>query len=462
MPNLIAYIAFFSWPIIVFLLVRRYPTSLAIFISMTGSFLLLPASFEIDPPLLPPLDKISISCISLLVSFFLLHIKYKIFQPGPILNILFIYLIGVVISCFTNSDQVMIGGKLLPAVEPYDALSEVIRGLLYFLPFFLGRYFLSNIKDNEKIIKTFVIFALIYSIPMLYEIRMSPQLHNMVYGYHATDFIQSMRGDGFRASVLVGHGLPLAFWISTAAIAAMSLHKNKTKVLNFSALSAVLFLVIVLILSKTWAAFFNITLGAIFIYMLSPSKQVKFALVLSSLIMFYPVTKIVGAFPDKEIIQTIAEYNVERADSMKTRYVNEEQLLNHALERPFFGWSGYGRNRIFDQTGKDITITDGMWIVQMGIYGVFGFIFYYLFLLTVLYQASKSLKYIDSPNERVYFSMLSLLLAICIIDSIPNTSMVATNWLLAGALMGQCEHLKKQKLQLIKEKITESWQKNTP
>jgi hypothetical protein len=461
MPNALAYIALFSWPLIVFIILKRYPVNVGIFISITAAFLLLPAGLEIDPPLLPPLDKVSISSISLLICLILLRKKFKLFQPGSILNVFLVYLIVIVFSVFFNGDPVIIGGKFLPGLTPYDALSELIRALLRIVPFFLGRYFFTDIKDNENILKILVIFALFYSIPMLYEIRMSPQLHNIAYGYYATDFIQSMRGSGFRASVLVGHGLPLAFWVSIAALAAMALHKNKTKILKFPAITTILFLMFVLILSKTWGALFNVMLGAVFVYLLSPRKQVKLALVFASLVMLYPVSKIVGVFPDKEIIQTISEYNVERADSMKTRYINEERLLTHALEKPIFGWSGYGRNRIFDELGKDITITDGMWILQMSIYGSIGFLFYYILLLTPLYSATKYLKDIESPSDKVYFSLLSLMLALCIIDSVPNTNMGTMNWLLAGALMGQCENLKKQRLHKIKENISQTWLKNT-
>jgi hypothetical protein len=53
------------------------------------------------------------------------------------------------------------------------------------------------------------------------------------------------------------------------------------------------------------------------------------------------------------------------------------------------------------------------------------------------------------------------MLAICIIDSVPNTGMGIINWLLAGALMGQSEYLKKQSIQKIKEKISQSWLKKT-
>lgn len=461
MPNTLAYIALFSWPIFVYYILKRNPNNIGIFISITTAFLLLPANFAVDPPLLPPLDKSSISSISLIFCLFFLNIKFKLFHSGSIVYIFIFYLIAIITSVLSNSDAVVIGGKFLPGLTLYDALSEVIRTVIWVVPFLLGRYFFSDIKDNEKIFKILVIFALFYSIPMLYEIKMSPQFHNKVYGYDASDFIQSMRGDGFRASVFVGHGLPLAFFISIATLAAMALHKNKTKILKYSALTATLFLILILILSKTWSALFYVMLGAVFIYLLSPSKQVKFAFILASMILLYPVSKIVGVFPDREIIQTVSEYNVERADSMKTRYINEEQLLTHALERPLFGWSGFGRNRLYDSFGSDITITDGMWILQMSVNGAFGFLLYYIFLLTPMYYATKNIKYIDNPKERVYFSLLSLMLAICIIDSVPNTGMGIINWLLAGALMGQSEYLKKQSIQKIKEKISQSWLKKT-
>jgi len=97
----------------------------------------------------------------------------------------------------------------------------------------------------------------------------------------------------------------------------------------------------------------------------------------------------------------------------------------------------------------------------MSVNGTFGFLLYYIFLLTPMYYATKNIKYIDNPKERVYFSLLSLMLAICIIDSVPNTGMGIINWLLAGALMGQSEYLKKQSIQKIKEKISQSWLKKT-
>ena len=44
---------------------------------------------------------------------------------------------------------------------------------------FLGRQLLRNSVDIEEILRTLIIAGLLYSLPMLFEIRMSPQLHQL-------------------------------------------------------------------------------------------------------------------------------------------------------------------------------------------------------------------------------------------------------------------------------------------
>lgn len=448
MPNFIANLVFFIWPIVVLWLFFRFPIKYAIFIAITGATLLLPAEFEIDLPLFPPLNKDTITSLSLVVFLYLLRKKFRFFQPGLIIKILVGYLVVIAISSELNGSVEIIGSKFLPGLTHYDAFSNVLRTFLWLVPFFLGRYFFTDVKNNEAIFKILGVMALVYSLPMLYEIRFSPQLHHMLYGYHATDFIQSIRGDSFRPSVLVGHGLHLAFWFSTCIIATMVLHKNKIRIGMFSPLMVLCYLLVVLILCKTWSAFIYVIIGAIFVYRFSPRKQVKWSFLLSALIMLYPVSKMMDVFPDKAIINTIAEYNTERAQSMQTRYLNEDVLLTHALKKPFFGWGGWGRNRLFDNAGKDTVITDGQWIIVFGTFGAVGFVFYYMFLLTPLYYAINAVKYIDNPKDQVCFAALAIILAICIIDSVPNSGMLAMHFLLAGALLGQAEFLRKQRFLL--------------
>lgn len=458
MPNTFAYLIFWSWPIVIFWLLVKYPVKNAVFLATILSILLLPSNFIIDPPLLPPLHRETITSLSLVVFLFLLGKKLRIAKSGVIIKLIVCYIGVTIVSVQLNGSPIVSGGKFLPGLRNYDAFSSFVQMLIWIIPFFLGRYFFSNIKDNETVFKILVILALIYSIPMLYEFRFSPQLHRMVYGYHAADFVQQVRSGGFRSTVFVGHGLTLAFIISTCSIAAMALHKNKVRIGKFSPSIVIFYLSAILVLSKTWSALFYVALGAIFIYRLTPSRQAKWGLLIAAFVLLYPVGKILQIIPDKEIISTINEYSPDRGQSLEFRFENEEALLKRALEKPYFGWGGWGRNRVYDASGRDISVTDGTWIVQFGIYGVFGFLFYYAILITPLYYATKNMRYIQEPRDKIYFSALTFILAVCLIDSVPNSGMGSMHLLLAGALLGQSEFLKKQRYLLEKERIHSSVQ----
>jgi hypothetical protein len=229
-------------------------------------------------------------------------------------------------------------------------------------------------------------------------------------------------------------------------LAAAALLKNKIRTTVLSPLTVVSYLFVILMLCKTWSATAYAILGMAFIFKLRPSTQVKWSFILASLIILYPITKANGIFPEKEIIITISQYSPERAQSLEFRFQNENEILAHVLEKPFFGWGGWGRNRIYSEwDGRDLSVVDGRWIAELGINGWIGFIFCYAILLTPLYYALKTFKYIKEPKEQVFFAALAVILTICIIDSIPNTGMGPTHLFLAGILLGQAELLNKQK-----------------
>jgi hypothetical protein len=66
--------------------------------------------------------------------------------------------------------------------------------------------------------------------------------------------------------------------------------------------------------------------------------------------------------------------NEERAESVEFRIVNEDMLIAKAMERPWFGWARWGRSRVYDESGKDISIIDGLWILTLGASGLVGLV----------------------------------------------------------------------------------------
>ena len=68
-----------------------------------------------------------------------------------------------------------------------------------------------------------VVAGLAYSVPMLIEVRLSPQINIWVYGFFQHNFDQMMRYGGFRPIVFLPHGLWVAFFALMALVAAVGL-----------------------------------------------------------------------------------------------------------------------------------------------------------------------------------------------------------------------------------------------
>jgi hypothetical protein len=79
--------------------------------------------------------------------------------------------------------------------------------------------------------------------------------------------------------------------------------------------------------------------------------------------------------PLDAILDLALSYSEARHQSLEFRIVNEEQLLARAMEKPWFGWGGYGRNLIIDPiTGRILSVPDGKWIILLGTFGWMGYL----------------------------------------------------------------------------------------
>jgi hypothetical protein len=293
--------------------------------------------------------------------------------------------------------------------------------------------------------KVLAVAGLFYSLPMLFEIRMSPQLHTWIYGYFPHSFAQQFRSDGFRPVVFMGHGLLVAFFTVIVLISALALWKNKVKIHVFSAKSVSYYFLMVLVLCKSLASLAYGLFAFLLIRNIKPKTQHRIAILLVSLAMLYPVMSIMNTFPQQTVINMATLIDKDRAGSLQFRFDNENILLAHAKERLYFGWGGWGRNRVYDaETGKDISVTDGGWIITLGQFGLFGFIAQFGLLAIVVFRAKKAAKYLKSKAEQVLFGAHSLLIALVMIDQLPNASLAPWLWLLTGILLGRSESIIKQ------------------
>ena len=312
--------------------------------------------------------------------------------------------------------------------------------LIVILPFLLGRRFLGSSESNMDILRILTIAGVAYSIPMLFEVRMSPQLHTWVYGYFPHSFGQQMREGGFRPVVFLGHGLLVAFFAMTTVLASAALWRTRTRVFDALAPAGVTaWLGGVLLLCKSFASLIYAMVGAPLVLFARPNLQAWIAAVLVAAALTYPMLRTMDIFPTTLILGIAKSISPERADSLKVRFDQEQMLLSHASERLWFGWGRFGRGRVYDEWGKDITITDGHWIITVTTFGLFGFLAEFGLLTFSVFRAVSALRLPLPEYDSIHLGALTMIVTFTIIDQLPNASIGPWSWLLVGALLGRAE-----------------------
>jgi hypothetical protein len=442
--NWFAFVALLAWPVVALWLFHARPVNKALLWTILGGYLLLPVGTSIKFEGVPAFDKSSIPNLAALAGcLFIARRSLRLFHGFGVAEVLILMLlVGPFITSALNGDTITIGELVLPGVGPYDALSAAVAQFIFVLPFFLARQILRNSEDNVEILRVLVIAGLAYSLPMLFEVRMSPQLHTWIYGYFPHSFAQQYRDGGFRPVVFLGHGLLVAFFLATTAIAAAALWRTQSRVLRLPAAGVTAWLTPVLVLCKTMSALVYGAVGMALVRFTRPRFQMRIALLLVALALLYPMLRAGELFPARSLIELSQSISSERAASLKVRFDNEDRLLDRAWQRFVFGWGRFGRNRIFDEeSGKDISITDGRWIITMGSFGFFGFLAEFGLLSFAVVRAAAALRYTQSTQEQVFLAALALILAINVFDLVPNSSLSPWTWLLTGALLGRAEAL---------------------
>ena len=318
--NLFAYAMLLLWPLVSLYLIYKCPLNRGIIWTILGGYLLLPAGLVIkNSQIIPGIDKNSVVTIAALVGCVAVTRKFpRIFYRFGIVEILIVVLlVGPFITSELNGDEIRIGALRLPGVGAYDAASAVISEFLIFFPFILGRQYFRTESDNADLLRALVIGGALYSLPMLFEVRMSPQLSRWIYGYMSTGFSTVMRDGGFRPVVFMSNGLVAAFFIATAVLASAALWRAKIFVTRFSPSLLTMYLAGVLILCKSLAA---LAYGAILLPILRwapPRTQIVFAVGLTVAALCYPTLRAFDLVPTTTMVSAAALVNADRADFLQ-------------------------------------------------------------------------------------------------------------------------------------------------
>ena len=412
----------------------------AIIWTLLAGFLLLPVKTGFDAPGIPNMDKTLIPNLSVLVwASIFSHRKILVMPRNKILvGLMLLYVASPFLTMLNNQEPLVLSVSSLPGMTFYDGVSILTEQLIELLPFVIGYSSFRTESDMRELLKALVIAALVYSILILWEVRMSPQLHALLYGFSPSDFAQQVRGDGFRATVFLGHGLTVAIFIGMATVAAVGMWLDRKRVFGLTGKAYTMYLLLVLILCKSLGASVLAIVFGIGSYLLRFRGMVSILAISGLIIVAYPVLRGAGLIPINAIAELSAEFSSDRAASLQTRIDNEEMLLEKAAEKPAFGWGTWGRGRIYKThwSGKfdyDATITDGTWIIIISSFGWAGYIATFGILAYPTAHAFRNRKlFAKCPS----FVSLLAVLVINLFDLLPNSSLTPITWLIAGALSG--------------------------
>lgn len=444
-----ASLALLIWPIVALIIFAQAPLHRAIAWSMLLAYLFLPERFTFDFRGLPPIDKTSVSMIAIMlaIALFAKQNNAQPIEPGLVappragndrrfgivlMGLVAVLLVSPVLTIMDNNQLLVFGDRVLQRLTMRDLISATFESLTLLIPYFVARHYFATPASHRLLLSIIVLGGLIYSVLALIEIRMSPQFHNWVYGYHQHSFVQHIRGGVFRPKIFLSHGLSVGFFFFTAAVCAFALFKSPRRQDHMSFLYKGVWLAIILVLSRNLGAT-GIALLLIPVLWLRAPLQVKIIKIIALAFLLYPVLRQSGLLPLQQILEAAASVSEDRAGSLLFRFRNEDLLLERALEKPLWGWGGWGRGRIYDEAGRDLSITDGTWIIRLGSAGWLGYISHFGLMVAPLVALKASRKGQTLPIET---AALALVLVGNLIYLIPNSTLGPPTWFMAGALAG--------------------------
>ncbi|MCB9604172.1 MAG: hypothetical protein H6720_27935 [Sandaracinus sp.] len=411
-----------------------------------GAFLKLPA--------IPPLDKTNFPYV---VLFAVALIKWRgALRRGHagrgVDLILLISVVAGFVTWQTNLDGLRYGTWRITTIESLtfnDGLQYGFDEVLSVgFPFILGRTLFRRRRDLLDLMHFLVVATLVQSVLLLVELRMSPVWHMWIYGYGAhSDFLQTIRWGGYRPMNFMAHGLALALFVCVGLLAAVVLAKIGVPIRKrWSPKRVAIGLTFALVLCKSTGALIYGVLLIPLLVKVAPEKQVRFAVVVAWLVALYPALRAFDVVPADELVQTAEDlFGEDRAQSLAFRFDNEEMLLDKARERLWFGWGGHGRSAVYDdEMGKENSVADGHWIIVLGLRGVVGMFTAFSFLLLPLFVVKRRITLFADPDDRRLVAGLAVICATVTLDLIPNGLFASYPYLLAGALFGVLQEVKKR------------------
>jgi hypothetical protein len=405
------------------------PARRAVITSFLFAWMFLPvAVFHITG--FPDITKVSLTSISVLLAVSIFDFgRLWAFRPRWFDLALLVFCLSPLPSALSNG------------TGTYDGLSLSLSHVLQWgIPYFLGRIYFTDPAGLRDLTIGIFIGGLIYIPFCLFEVRMSPNLHWLVYGYHPHSFVQHARMGGWRPMVFMEHGIQVALWMATASLIGFGLWSlGRTKTFLGFPMPLLLFgLCVTLVLCKTVGALALFALGLASLIIIKRARSYLPLVALALIPLGYVAVRAPGFWDGLALVDIVEPVvGPERAQSLETRLTNENRLSAKAMERPIFGWGGWGASRVYTKSGQDVTLSDGLWIILFGMTGITSLLAFYIVVLGGPLRVKARI----DPRLRFHPGLAPVIIsAVCVlawcIYNLPNSSRNPFFILMAGGLAG--------------------------
>lgn len=291
-----------------------------------------------------------------------------------------VFLVGNFVTSVTNG------------LGAYDGVSSMTNKLIYFgIPFIMGRALIRTRADLHTACRLVVAGAALYVPLAVWEWRMSPQIHNSLYGFFQHSFRQHARWGFYRPVVCFPHALGLGVFFAWTTLAAWALlhYGHRRAGLGIPLRWALVLGGLGVAVSMSMGPWALCALAVAMYWYWRKTGRRWIMLAPALVATLWMGARSSGVTDGQWLSRWAAKISAERAESLGYRIHAEELLLQRAKQQVVWGWGGYGRNRVYTAEGRQAVAADGLWVILLGSYGVVGLVSFYLWWCSPLWLARR-------------------------------------------------------------------------
>jgi hypothetical protein len=270
--------------------------------------------------------------------------------------------------------------SLVNGLGAKDGVSQGIELFRQFLPLMvLARIHLTTASELYEAMRTIIAGAFVYAFLAIAEWRLSPFIHDLVYGYFQHSFDQFMRYSHFRPVGFLRHAIELSFFLGTSAAMAGWLWHRKLLTPLWGIIppwGVVLTITAGLAATMTYSGYaaFLVTAGLLVLLVLVRSRWILLILPLVAII--WMAGRYTNQIDASLLLRTASLFDANRSNSLEYRLESERIHLADASQSLFLGKGGMN-GIVREDYGGIVLAVDAWWLIQITFFGLVGVVGWY-------------------------------------------------------------------------------------